>query len=463
VTSPEPSNIGDDLGLGLQLPGHGTVDERGRRRLHPISPLVHGASFLPFGIIILFAFGGGAFTRLGLGLVGAALLGGVILAILVAGWQYLVWRNTWYWFDEDGDFRVDSGVLTKQQRRLQLSRLQTVDVTQPLVARLFSMSEVSIEVAGTHDSRVKLRFLTLAEGRALRNAVLARAAGLRADTVEAPEAPITKVPPNELGLSLLMRTTTAMLLLLTVLIVVTSFMTGGWGSVGLALITGGLPVFLVVVEFMRYFDFTVSESPDGLRLHFGLAKRETRTVPPGRVQSIEIVEPLLWRWRSGVRVKVNIAGVGGQDSGGNKEETLLLPVATRDVAIDVIGRVLPGIDLASLDWHPAPSRARRRSPIQGSRLAVAWDDSVFATRRGLVTRRMAVIPHVRTQSVRLTQGPWERVLDLASVHVDTTPGPVHVVGLHLDAATARAVADDEVVRAAAGRRGDRSTRWAADQ
>jgi len=55
------------------------------------------------------------------------------------------------------------------------------------------------------------------------------------------------------------------------------------------------------------------------------------------------------------------------------------------------------------------------------------------------------------------------VLDLASVHVDTTPGPVHVVGLHLDAATARAVADDEVVRAAAGRRGDRSTRWAADQ
>jgi putative membrane protein len=214
---------------------------------------------------------------------------------------------------------------------------------------------------------------------------------------------------------------------------------------------------------MRYFDFTVSESPDGLRLRFGLAKRETRTVPPGRVQSIEIVEPLLWRPRSWVRVKVNIAGVGGQDSGGNKEETLLLPVASREVAIEVIGHVLPGIDLSTLDWRPAPPRARRRSPIQGGRLAVAWDDAVFATRRGLVTRRMAVIPHVRSQSVRLTQGPWERVLDLASVHVDTTPGPVHVVGLHLDAVTARSIADDEVERAAAGRRIDRSTRWAAGE
>lgn len=462
MSTPEPSNIGDDLGLGLRLPGRGTEDERGRRRLHPISPLVHGASALPIGIILLLAFGGGGLIRFGAFSIAVAILGGLVVAILVAGWQYLVWRNTWYWFDDDGDFRVDSGVLTKRQRRLQLSRLQTVDVTQPLAARIFSMAEVSIEVAGTHDSRVKLRFLTLAEGRALRNEVLARAAGLRHDTAEAPEAAMVKVPARELAVSLILRTTTAVLLLLTVLIVLTSFLSGGWGAVGLALVTGGLPIVLVVAEFMKYFDFTVSESPDGLRLHFGLAKRETRTVPPGRVQAIEIVEPLLWRRYRWVRVKVNIAGVGGGDSGGNKEETLLLPVAERSVALEVIGRVLPGLDLERLDWQPAPARVWRRSPIQGGRLAVAWDDRVFAARRGRVTRRLTVIPHVRAQSVRLTQGPWERALQLASVHVDSTPGPVHIVGLHLDAGQARQVADDEVLRAAEGRRGDHGTRWAAD-
>ena len=43
-----------------------------------------------------------------------------------------------------------------------------------------------------------------------------------------------------------------------------------------------------------------------------------------------------------------------------------------------------------------------------------------------------IIPHTRTQSVHMTQGPWERALNLASLHVDTTPGPVSVVALHLD-------------------------------
>ena len=44
---------------------------------------------------------------------------------------------------------------------------------------------------------------------------------------------------------------------------------------------------------------------------------------------LEIIEPLLWRRQGWVRVRVNIAGVGGEDSGGNKEETLLIPVASR--------------------------------------------------------------------------------------------------------------------------------------
>ena len=81
-------------------------------------------------------------------------------------------------------------------------------------------------------------------------------------------------------------------------------------------------------------------------------------------------------------------------------------------------------------------------------------------RSGRLTRRTSVIPHVRTQSVRVTQGPWERALLLASVHVDSTPGPVSITGHHLDAALARAVADEQVIRAGRGRAGDRTIRWA---
>jgi putative membrane protein len=469
VSNPDPadqspsSNVGDDLGLGLHVPGRGRIDESGRRQVHPISPVVHGVTALPIAAVAVFAFGTGALATIGVQGTLAAIGMVALLTGLVIAWQYLAWRNLWFWFDEDGDFRVDSGVITQQQRRLQLSRLQSVDVAQPLFAWFFAMAEVTVEVAGSGDSRVKLQFLPLDEARALRSEVLARAAGLRHDVGEAPEVPIASVTPRDLALSLVMRTVTAGLLLLTVVIVVVTVLSSGWGGLGLALVTGGLPIVIVFSEFIKYFNFTVSQSPDGLRLKFGLAKTETRTVPPGRVQAIEIVEPLLWRRQGWVRVRVNIAGVGGEDSGGNKEETLLIPVASHEVAQDLIQRVLPGLSLATMPWESAPARSRRRSPIQWGRLAVAWDGAVFAARSGRITRRIAFIPHARTQSVRLTQGPWERALDLASVHVDSTPGPVKVTGRHLDALAARRIVDEQVVRAGQGRSTDRSTRWASEQ
>ena len=457
-----PSQVGDDLGLGLRLPGRGTTDEAGRRRVHPITPVVHGVSVLPVVVVGVLAFGLGAVSALGGGGILAVVGLSLALAALVTGVQYLAWRNRWYWFDQDGDFRVDSGILTKQQRRLQLSRLQSVDVAQPLFARLFSMAEVTIEVAGAGDSRVKLQFLTLDDARSLRSEILARAAGLRHDTGEAPEAPITSVPPRDLALSLLMRSATAGLLLLTVVIVAGTVWSSGWGGLGLALVTGGLPILLVVSEFIKYFNFTVSESPDGLRLRYGLAKTEARTVPPGRVQAVEYVEPFLWRRQGWVRLRINIAGVGTDDRQGNKGETLLIPVAPRAVADDLVQRVLPGLALDEVEWHSAPRPSRLRAPIQWRRLAVAWDELVFVARSGRITRRLAVIPHARTQSVRLTQGPWERSLGLASVHVDSTPGPVKVDGRHLEAGFAREVADAQSGRAGLGRSTDRATRWAAE-
>ena len=58
------------------------------------------------------------------------------------------------------------------------------------------------------------------------------------------------------------------------------------------------------------YDWTVGESPDGLRLDHGLLDRAHETVPPGRVQTVRIVEPLLWRRRGWVRVELEIAGAG---------------------------------------------------------------------------------------------------------------------------------------------------------
>ncbi len=461
MSGQDPSRIGDDLGLGLTVPDIGPVDASGRRRVHPITPVVQGVSILPFAVFLAFVSGGGILSRLGLG----AFAGAVVLILLIVGvviaFGYLRWRILTYWFDGDGDLRVDSGVLTRKERRLQLSRLQAVDVSQPFFARLFSMAELRVEVAGSGDSRVKLQYLTLAQARALRNEVLARSAGIHEDAGEAPEDLLAKVPARDLAVSLLLRTRTVTLLLLSAGFLTITVMTEGWGGLILAVVTGGVPILIVVSEFLRYYGFAVSEAPDGLRTRFGLLRTETRTVPPGRVQSIELVEPLLWRHWSWVRVRVNIAGVGSDDNNNGKTETLITPVAPRGEAIALVHRLLPGLDFDALEWRSAPRRCRRRSPIQWRRIAVAWDAVVLATRRGRITRRLAVIPHARTQSVRVTQGPWERALDLASLHVDTTPGPVSVTAPHLDASAAWHVAQEQADRAHRGRGSDTSTHWAA--
>jgi putative membrane protein len=84
---------------------------------------------------------------------------------------------------------------------------------------------------------------------------------------------------------------------------------------------------------------------------------------------------------------------------------------------------------------------------------------VFAARRGLLRRELDVMPHGKTQSVRLTQGPWQRRLRLATVHLDTTPGPVHVNAAHRDALEARAIVEAQAERARAGRRAAGPERW----
>ncbi|MCH9815306.1 MAG: PH domain-containing protein [Actinomycetia bacterium] len=423
-----------------------------------MTPWVRTVQVVPVVLIAIVLFGQGALSGLGVSpvLVTVGIL--IVIAVLVAGVQFLAWDRLTYWIDAEGDFRIDSGILTRQQRRLQLSRLQSVDVTQPLLARVFGMAALTVEAAGAGDSRASLSYLPLADAQALRNEVIARSAGMKADVGEAPEEPLVVVPPRDLIISLLLRGTTVVLFAVTVLIVVTTVFTAGTAGL-LVLLTGGIPLLIVFGEFTTYFNFTVARSADGLRLRSGLFQIKSQTIPPGRVQAVEFVQSWLWRRKDWVRVRLNVAGQPSADDGDGSSESVLLPVAPYDVALDVVKHVLPGVDLRAISLSPAPARARKRAWIQFGRLGVGHDDRVFVTERGRFVSYLAVVPHARTQSVRVTQGPWERALDLATMHVDSPPGPVLISALYRDAGEARAIAEAQNQRAQAALLSDPSTHW----
>ena len=79
----------------------------------------------------------------------------------------------------------------------------------------------------------------------------------------------------------------------------------------------------------------------------------------------------------------------------------------------------------------------------------------MVSRRGVLSRRLDAVPMERVQSLRLTQGPVDRLFGLARVHVDSPPGPVHVLGEARDLAEARRFVLEAMERSRTARHGER--------
>lgn len=458
MTSQSETNPGD----GVPPPTDPSREDPATQpqRLHPLTPI---ATTLPIvvGLFVLTLFlGGGGAWRYGLAGIPAGMVICVVGSVAIAGYRYLLWQRFEYWFDGVGDLRIDSGLLYRNQRKVQLSRLQAVDIERPLLARIFGLAELKIDVAGVGDSKIQLAYLSNGDATSLRVDLLSRARVSGQPEAPTQETIISAVRASDLFISLLLRTSTASLLALTGLICVTTVATSG--AVGLLLLpfTGGIPLFIVFSEFMTLYGFTVAKAHDGVRLRYGLLRTQAQTVPMGRVMAVDVIEPLLWRPKGWVRVRLTVAGVAGADAGDDharSAHSVLLPVASREVADEVLRNVLPGVDIESVPLLSAPRKSRWRAPIQWSRLAFGHDDEVFVARCGLVTRHLCVVPHARTQSVSIVQGPWQRRIGLSTLEVDIPPGPVRVKALYFPAEQIQKAADAQVVRARESRAGD----WAS--
>ena len=310
-----------------------------RQRTHPLSPVIESVRGLGFLIGAMLVFGGQGVWNLAResgGLIGVLVAVTVIAVVagLILGLFYLKWSRTTYYFDDAGDFHLDSGVISRQERRVALSRLQSVDVVRPLLGRIVGLSQVNLELAGSGDSRVSLAFLSDAQATRLRAEIIARAAGVDPGAGEAPEVVLATVPTNDLIVSLLLRSETFFLLALSVVLVGVAILSEGATGLVLLIFTGGLPLLGIFGQFARFFSFTVADSPDGLRLRHGLASQQSQTVPPGRVQAVEVSQPLLWRRRGmgpglaqrrgpgergGADAERAGAAAGGAGSGGRRD------------------------------------------------------------------------------------------------------------------------------------------------
>ena len=207
-----------------------------------------------------------------------------------------------------------------------------------------------------------------------------------------------------------------------------------------------------IMRTLNFWNFRLARSEDGkLRIRHGLLTSRSQVVPVHRIQSLTLTWPLLWRAKAWLRVTLAVAGQSSVGSEGGKAETdRLLPVATLEDARAIMPYVMPGVDPANLPMTPVPRKVRWLAPLRARVLAAGLSDEVFGAVDGFATRTLTIVPYGRIQSVRLTQGPWQRRLGVATVHADVA-GSTPVSAAHRPVAEARAWARDLAIRSHAAR------------
>ncbi|MFK3982355.1 PH domain-containing protein [Micromonospora sp. NPDC050397] len=458
ATEPPPSGP-----LPPEPPPPGAPSEEPRRRLHPLSPLLHGANSL---VVIIAALSWQTLGRVGLGwyagMVVVLLLGVVVLSLVS-------WYNTGYHV-VGRELRIYEGLLWRRTRAIPLERLQSVEVVRPLLAQLSGLAELRLEVVGGGKTEAPLAYVAVADAVALRERLLSLAARTPAPVrsgahpsglpgAEVVGAPLPAEPARrhlhsvtnrDLLVSQLL-TPQAMLLPFGMAFVVIQFLNeGSWSFIAVAsTLTAMAGVLLQPLRrVLADWNFQLARDDAALRVRHGLLETRAQTVPFERVQAVGATWPLLWRAKGWLRLRLEVAGLSF-DADANNRADQLLPVGDPRTAELVMAEVLPGVDLTA-PLAPPPPRARWVHPVTRAALGAGLGERVFAVRQGLLTRQLMVVPYARIQSVRVVQGPVQRLLRLATVHADTAGGP-GASAQDRDLAEAWALAAELTARARAAR------------
>lgn len=433
-----------------ELPLGFSADKQ-RERPHPLTPLIRGWVVL---LALLVALSREVLSWLTessrmppvTGILG---FGGAIVFVAMAIGM-ISWLATGFVIDGE-ELRIETGILFRKSQRIAFDKVSSIDVLQPLAARMFSLAELEIDTGSTR--RVKLRYLSRARAYALRDYLLARARGHQAQLatridrgfqltdLDAEDQIVVKIRPGRVFLGAITSNEFfALLFAIAGTIVAAAFFSGYLGGI-VVLLALGLSAISGIVGFVArrivgQFNFILSTRPSGLRISRGLTSLTSQSLPPRRIQVVRLTQSFLWRWFGWYRVEIDALGVGirNEDDTQSSVSSVLLPIATIDQVRCVLELMWPESDFEAVALRPPPRRARFRHPLSAPFLAAGHDQSLVISRHGWLERRWDLLPHVRVQSIEISQGPISRGLGLADLSFHSAGGRISVRARGLSAA-----------------------------
>lgn len=346
------------------------------KRLHPIASVIHTGKRVKRLVIPILAilFSGG---RDSAGSLLFAMLASAVIVIFTFISGLISWYRYTYKMEAD-ELRIEYGIFVKKKRFIPYERIQSMDVTEGILQRLFGLVKVQIETAGGQQDEgadAILSAITKEEARIIQEFV-ARAKGNRQveGLDEQVHSPVYRISPQQLillsvtsgGVGVVISAVFALLSQLDEFFPFKKWFGGfeTWNEQNLIVIAfivffGFLISWMIALvgTMLKYANFTVVKMENDLVISQGLVERRQVTIPLRRIQAVKISENAIRQLLGYATVHVESAGGSIVNQEGAK--VTLIPMIKRKQLTLVLESALPDYCMAS-SFIPVPKRAIKR-------------------------------------------------------------------------------------------------------
>jgi putative membrane protein len=340
------------------------------------------------------------------------------VAIVFALFSGVVSVTNW-WFHRfritDREIMSRSGIIAKQERVVPFERIQTVDLDEAPLERIFRIVRVRIETAagGQSGTDIAIPALKRDDATALRQHLLTARQRARAGTMEVSRSDSVVQPSDPAGMApaepvqqagtageLLRRITSRELLIAgatsgrfgpaaAIVGALSQFgddliPRSAWNRVpweNFAEAASNIQILISVVTLLgiiawllaiattalTFGNFEIRREDDQLSLQYGLLDRRRTTIPIRRIQAIQVREGVLRQRFGYVEIRFETAGFGNHASSSG----VLFPLLPKREVPDFLAQASPEfvMDIEHPDVEHLPARARARYIIETS---IGW-------------------------------------------------------------------------------------------
>jgi putative membrane protein len=322
---------------------------------------------------------------------------------------------------------VQSGVFTRQERRIPLEHIQDLGTKQSLTHRWLGVFTVSVETASSGaEAEAEIDAIGAEQLRELRTALERAPAASAASSRIGPEATaagthatasgvdeqagqgdlLARIPASRLLLRGLTDSRAGLIVLAVGYLVDLASDASGdrfldWvvsgttkaaarsASLGplalVGIVVSGIAAAVLAgavasaaASLVRFWGFELRLHKSSLRARYGLMTTHVRTVPPQRIQALTLGQSPLRRLLGMGELRAHQVGVGGAQQGQESATgLLLLPLAPASDAERVSARVCQGERLEATLWRRCSPKVVRRYAARGAVLGAAVAAGLF--------------------------------------------------------------------------------------